>query len=160
MTIISEKLGKLPEADLDFVTSEKAKRFLRKLPNDTPVPLAQQFPSASPEALNLLKNLLSIHPKKRVTVEESLAHPFFQQLHSPDDEPVTDRGYFDFSFEDETLHRVRLQELIWQEVGSFRPSCLPVPVKQHVPSSTRSRSSRGLLDLSLSRSRSSQRQDP
>lgn len=125
LTIISEKLGKVPEEDLTFVTSEKAKRFMRKLPNKAPLPLSEQFPGSPTEALDLMARTLSIHPQKRITVEQSLKHPFFAQLHSPEDEPVADRP-FDFSFEDEKLHRVRLQELIWQEVGDIRPSCLPV----------------------------------
>lgn len=50
-------------------------------------------------------------------------------LHSPEDEPVA-RTPFDFGFEDENLHRVRLQELIWEEISTFRPSCLPVARRQ------------------------------
>ena len=130
---------------------------MRKLPNKTPVSLSQQFPSASPEAIDLLRKMLSVHPKKRITVEEALAHPFFSQLHSPEDEPVCNHGSFDFTFEDEHLHRRRLQELIWEEVGSFRPSVLPV-----APS--RSGMAIGDLELSVSRSRSGlrtgARQDP
>ena len=58
-------------------------------------------------------------------MEDALAHPFLSQLHSPEDEPVAEAP-FDFTFEKEKLHRLRLQELIWQEAGHFRPSCLPV----------------------------------
>jgi len=151
LTIITDKLGKLPETELDFVTSDKAKRFMRKLPSKTPVPLSQQFPAASPEALDLLRKMLSVHPKKRISVEDALAHPFFRQLHSPEDEPVCDHGSFDFAFEDEHLHRRRLQELIWEEVGSFRPSVLPVAP---------SRSGVGLGNLDVSARSRSSRQDP
>lgn len=126
LTLIAEKLGKPSERDLDFVTSEKAKRFMRKLPDKMVSPLTRQFPSASPEALDAMKNMLEIHPAKRATVEAALGHPFFKSLHTPEDEPVADRP-FDFSFENQKLNRVRLQELIWQEIGDFRPSCLPVP---------------------------------
>ena len=153
LTIISEKLGKLSEPELEFVTSDKAKRFMKKLPNKPPKPLSQQFPAASPDALDLLRKMLSVQPGKRITVEGALAHPFFRQLHSPDDEPVCTHGSFDFSFEDEHLHRRRLQELIWEEVGSFRPSALPV-----APS--RTGAGVGNLELSRSRSRSSSRRDP
>jgi len=125
LTIISEKLGKLSDTELDFVTSEKAKRFMRKLPNKAPVPLSEQFPDTPPDALDVLRKMLEIHPSKRITVEEALSHPFFAQLHSPEDEPVSESP-FDFSFENEKLHRRRLQELIWEEIGDFRPSCLPV----------------------------------
>jgi serine/threonine protein kinase len=111
---------------MDFVTSSKAKSFLRKLPNKVPIPLEKQFPRAPSVAIDLLSKMLEIHPRKRITVAEALSHPFFASLHNPEDEPVA-HAPFDFSFEDETLHRVRIQELIWQEIGSFRPSCLPVP---------------------------------
>lgn len=129
LTIICEKLGKLPEGDFDFVTSDKAKRFLRKLPDKTPPSLRRQFPGTPPDALDLLRKMLAIHPRKRITVTEALEHPFLAPLHSPDDEPVAEET-FDFSFEDEHLHRVRLQELIWEEIGDFRPSCLPVPPRR------------------------------
>lgn len=126
LTLIVEKLGKLSERDMDFVTSSKAKNFLRKLPNKPPIPLQKQFPRAPSVAIDLLSRMLEIHPRKRINVTEALSHPFFDSLHNPDDEPVA-HAPFDFSFENEPLHRVRIQELIWQEVGSFRPSCLPVP---------------------------------
>jgi len=129
LTLITNKLGKLPEEELDFVTSEKARRFMRKLPNKPVSPLSQQFPNASPECLDLLSQMLQIHPRKRITVEEALKHPFMAQLHSEEDEPVCN-GSFDFSFEDEKLHRIRLQELIWEEVGEFRPMCLPIPPRK------------------------------
>lgn len=125
LTIISDKLGKLPESALDFVTSDKAKRFMRKLPNKVPVQFSLQFPGTSLEALDIMRKMLEIHPGKRISVEDALRHPFFSPLHIPNDEPVSSRP-FDFSFENEKLHRLRLQELIWEEVGNFRPTCLPV----------------------------------
>lgn len=125
LTIISEKLGKLPEQDLDFVTSDKAKRFMRKLSNKSSTPLKAQFPSAPSDALDLMRKTLQIHPRRRINVEDALSHAFLSQLHSPHDEPTAEEK-FDYSFENEKLHRIRLQELIWQEAGDFRPLCLPV----------------------------------
>jgi serine/threonine protein kinase len=129
LTIITEKLGKLSEQDLNFVTSDKAKRFMRKLPNKLPAPLNVQFPNTPSDALDLMRKMLQIHPRRRINVEDSLSHPFLSQLHSPEDEPVASEP-FDFSFENEKLHRLRLQELIWKEVGYFRPTCLPVAPKR------------------------------
>ena len=97
---------------------------MRNLPSTKVVPLSKQFPNAPPECIDLLSKMLQIHPKKRITVEEALKHPFMAQLHTEEDEPVCEHP-FDYSFEDEKLHRIRLQELIWEEVGDFRPHCLP-----------------------------------
>ena len=107
---------------------------MRKLPDDPPAPLSLQFPNTPLDALDVMKKMLEIHPHKRITVEGALAHPFFEQLHNEEDEPVAERP-FDFSFEDEKLHRIRLQELIWQECGHFRPSCLPVAPKRDTTTS-------------------------
>ncbi|KAL7562804.1 hypothetical protein ACA910_006447 [Epithemia clementina (nom. ined.)] len=137
LTIISEKLGKLSEPDLDFVTSEKAKRFMRKLPNKAPPHFSMVFPNTPPEALDALRRMLEIHPQKRMGVNEALQHPFFSPLHAPADEPVSSR-VFDFSFEKgpTRLHRLKLQELIWKEVFDFRPhgDCLPVAPSRRLSS--------------------------
>lgn len=98
---------------------------MKKLPDKTPAPLTSQFPGTPVEALDSMRKMLDIRPGKRATIQEALEHPFFAPLHNPADEIVSERP-FDFSFENEKLHRLRLQELIWKEVGDFRPSCLPV----------------------------------
>lgn len=98
---------------------------MKKLPNKKPVPLSQQFPGTPPDALEAMRKMLEIRPDKRITVANALKHTFFEALHNPADEPVSSRP-FDFSFENEKLHRLRLQELIWEEVGHFRPLALPV----------------------------------
>lgn len=98
---------------------------MRKLSNKPPMHFSLRFPGTPLDALDVLRKMLEIHPKKRVGVEQALKHPFFESLHNPDDEPVSKRA-FDFSFENEKLHRNRLRQLIWEEVGGFRPSALPV----------------------------------
>jgi mitogen-activated protein kinase 1/3 len=79
-----------------------------------------------------MRKMLEIRPDKRITVDQALKHTFFEQLHNPEDEPVSSRA-FDYSFENEKLHRLRLQDLIWKECGDFRPSCLPVARRRDVP---------------------------
>ena len=53
------------------------------------------------------------------------------QLHTEEDEPVCEHP-FDYSFEDENLHRIRLQELIWEEVGDFRPPRTKFFIEVHI----------------------------
>jgi len=126
LTMISEKIGKPGQKDLDFVSSEKAKRFMNRLPDTPPRGLQSYFPKATPDAISLLSQMLQIHPSRRVDVASALAHPYLAQLHNESDEPVA--GFdFDFSFEDDDLDGVRLRELIYEEIGAFRPQVMPVP---------------------------------
>lgn len=37
----------------------------------------------SAEALNLLKRMLVFNPKRRISVDECLAHPFFKEVRNP-----------------------------------------------------------------------------
>jgi len=126
LTLISEKIGKPSSDDLNFVTSDKAKRFMTRLADTPKRGMESHFPKATPEAIDLLTKMLKIHPEKRCDVVEALAHPYLAALHNLEDEP--EAGFdFDFSFEDEELDSVRLRELIYEEIGCFRPECLPVP---------------------------------
>lgn len=141
LRLICDKLGRPDEKDLDFVTSERAKRFMNSLPNKAPTPFPEMFHAHRNEAdaLDLLKQMLEIHPKKRITIEKALEHPFLESLHSPDDEPTNDTP-FSFEFEHEELTRERVQELIWEEIREYHAD-LP----EAYPSSTpRRRPKQGL----------------
>lgn len=50
--------------------------MLESLPTTKAKKLKDIFPSASGEAIDLIKNLLMFNPTKRYTVEQALAHPF------------------------------------------------------------------------------------
>lgn len=45
--------------------------------------LEATFPSASPEALDLLRKLLHFNPDKRISPEEALRHPYCAQVRPP-----------------------------------------------------------------------------
>jgi mitogen-activated protein kinase 15 len=46
----------------------------------------QSFAKASPEAIDLLRRLLCFNPKKRITIDEALNHPYLKAFHFPDEE--------------------------------------------------------------------------
>lgn len=49
------------------------------------------FPTASDDALDLIKNLLHFNPNKRLSAEQALRHPYVAQFHNPEDEPICNR---------------------------------------------------------------------
>lgn len=50
--------------------------------------LEAKFPTATPEALDLLSKLMHFNPDKRISAEEALKHPYCSQFYNPDDEPI------------------------------------------------------------------------
>ncbi|OQR83793.1 sporangia induced mitogen-activated protein kinase [Achlya hypogyna] len=122
LQIICDKLGTPSEEELHFVTSEKARRFMKGQPNKPKVPLDKLFPNAKPNALDLLDKMLVFDPSKRISVEEALEHPYLESLHNNDDEPKARPP--DFDFEKEQLTKRRLQELIFEEVVHFHPDAV------------------------------------
>jgi serine/threonine protein kinase len=123
LRLICEKLGRPSDKELDFVTSERAKKFMLSLPHNKPQPYSTLFPNYKDEseALDLLTKLLAFDPAKRITIEGALEHPFMASLHNEDDEPCSD-SQFHFEFETEELSRERVQELIWAELRKLHPS--------------------------------------
>jgi mitogen-activated protein kinase 1/3 len=141
LRLICEKLGRPDDEHLEFVTSERARRFIASLPNKPPLPMAELFPqhSGETEALDLLRRMLEFHPDRRITIDRALAHPFLASLHNPEDEPVA--GFtFTFDFENEDLSREKVQELIWQEVRTYHPD-----IPESPPSATPRRRAKQML---------------
>ena len=58
-------------------------RTLDKALPETQKRWRSRFPQASPEALDLLYQLLQIDPERRITAEEALAHPYVATFHDP-----------------------------------------------------------------------------
>lgn len=78
------------KADQRSIKSKFTSTMIESLHVKAQKPLATIFPKASPEALDLLSQLLQFNPNKRLTAEQSLQHPYLAQFHNPDDEPVLD----------------------------------------------------------------------
>jgi len=64
------------QEDVDSICSPVAQTMLESLPPTKARKLKDMFPTASPEALDLMKNLLHFNPNKRLSAEEALRHPY------------------------------------------------------------------------------------
>jgi len=111
-------LGTPTDEDLKFITNEQAKKFVLSLPKRSKKNLASLFPKANPVALDLLSKMLVFNPNNRYTVEQCLAHPYFNGLHNPEEEPVGDAP-FDWKFDDLELTKENLQKMIYEESLNF-----------------------------------------
>lgn len=78
--------------------------------------------TASLEALDFLERTLTFDPKKRITVEEALQHPYLSAYHDPMDEPSCNSispEFFDFDLQKDNISREELKELLFDEIKTF-----------------------------------------
>lgn len=116
--LITDLIGTPSDADMANIGSEKARRYIKTLPQKQPVPLEKLFPEATPAAIDLLGKMLIFNPQRRITVEEALAHPYLVALHDPSDEPVATTN-FKFDFENVPMTKELLKEWIYAELLDF-----------------------------------------
>ena len=73
---VMEVTGRPSAEDIDAINSPLAQTMLESLPPAKAKRLRDMFPTASEEALDLLKNLLQFNPNKRLSAEQALRHPY------------------------------------------------------------------------------------
>lgn len=78
---INNVLGSPSDAVLDKIGSERAKTYIKSLPNMPAVPLEKLYPNANRDALDLVAKLLTWDPDERLTAEEALQHPWLKAYH-------------------------------------------------------------------------------
>ena len=121
--LITELIGTPTEEDIDFVTSERAKKFIRGVTHNTNLTLEKILPSANPDAVDLLKQMLTFNPNKRITVDQALNHPYLAEV-AGSDETITCPSPFNFCDDEQNLDAEDLRELVWKEICHFHPEAL------------------------------------
>ena len=118
LNLITRVIGSPEESDMGFISSEKARRYIRSLPKSPRVDFGKVYPDAEPAAIDLINKMLVFNPQRRITVEEALAHPYLASLHDANDEPSAESP-FEFDFESETLTEAGVRELVFKELVNF-----------------------------------------
>ena len=76
LSLILDILGTPSLDDFYAITSPRSREYLRALPFRKKRPFITLFPDANPQAVDLLEKCLTFSPKRRINVEEALAHPY------------------------------------------------------------------------------------
>lgn len=71
-------LGTPSFEDISFIGNEQALDFIKSLPKRSKQLWKNLFPDANKMGLDLLTKILAFNPNKRYTVDECLAHPYFE----------------------------------------------------------------------------------
>merc|ERR1740138_1678852 len=111
-----EVSGRPTPEDIEEIRSPFAATMLDSLPQSRPRPLNEMFPSASVEALDLLRLCVQFNPSRRISAKEALRHPYVVQFHNPEDEFDCDR-VIRIPVDDNTKLRVQdYRDQIYNEV--------------------------------------------
>jgi len=98
-------------------STKKTRGYLRHLPKKQKIPFRQVIPNASPAACDLLNKLLEFDPTQRLSIGEALEHPYLEELHYEEDEPICRAiDMQDFYFEYLKTSKGDLQILLRQEI--------------------------------------------
>lgn len=63
-----------------------------------------------------MSNTCIVDPRKRITVEQCLSHPYLEAYHDPEDEPAAaplDPSFFDFDNRQEAVTKEELKQLLY-----------------------------------------------
>ncbi|CAA7264289.1 unnamed protein product [Cyclocybe aegerita] len=125
LTLILDVLGTPTLDEFYAITTRRSRDYIRALPFRKKRPFGTLFPNANPLAVDFLTKTLTFDPKKRITVEDALAHPYLEAYHDPDDEPVApplDPEFFEFDLHKDDISREQLKELLYEEIMTFKPA--------------------------------------
>jgi mitogen-activated protein kinase 15 len=86
--LILDLLGKPKPDDLEAIGGANDWNIINSINTKQKYTYTSFFRGASKHAIDFLKRCLEFNPKKRISVEEALKHPFVEQFHSPKDEKV------------------------------------------------------------------------
>ena len=110
LNTIFDVIGSPDEESMGFVTDPNAVLYLKSLSQKkkNKINFKAKFPGSSDESLDLLQKMLIFDPKKRITVQESLEHPFFKSIRDPKKE---EEATFNLEFEFEDDNNLTIEKL-------------------------------------------------
>ncbi|PVU96958.1 hypothetical protein BB559_002188 [Furculomyces boomerangus] len=120
LQLILNILGTPTMDDYCGIKSRRAREYVRSLPLKKKADFSKLFPNANPLAVDMIEKMLTFNPKRRISVEEALAHPYLEPYHDPEDEPVAppiSPHFFDFDNHKDQLSRDELKVLLWEEIN-------------------------------------------
>lgn len=89
--LIIKLLGKPSEEELRQINSSADFSIIDSMNAKKKYSFSQFFKGSSKEGLDFLKKTLCYDPRRRLTAEQALKHPYLSQFHNPEEETVCDK---------------------------------------------------------------------
>ena len=118
---IIELTNQPTDEDVESIQSPYAGTMLESLPAMAYKLIGEIFPTATTEAVDLLRSCFYFNPAMRPSAEDGLRHVFVSEFHNEDEEPVYPGGALQIPIEDNTkLTAPQYRERLYQEITNRR----------------------------------------
>jgi mitogen-activated protein kinase 15 len=109
------------KADIDAIASPYTSTMLESLPTMNFKLISDVFPTASTEAIDLIKSCFHFNPSRRPSSEELLQHVFVAEFHNEEEEPIYPHGPLKLPIDDNVkLTAPQYRERLYQEITNRR----------------------------------------
>ncbi|CAI5972185.1 unnamed protein product [Closterium sp. NIES-64] len=118
-----ELIGSPSAEDASFIVNDAARTFLLSELLGFPARnIRDVFPKLSEPAADLVQGMLGSDPRRRITFDEALAHPYLAHYHKANQDPPHPNPFqFDLSFEQEEYDIPRIRQLVFEQACAFNP---------------------------------------
>lgn len=118
---IIEVINMPSKSDIEAVASPYASTMLESLPSMNFKMFGEVFPTASTEAIDLIRSCFHFNPTRRPSAEELLKHVFVAEFHNEEEEPIYPGGPLVLPIDDNTkLTAPQYRERLYQEITNRR----------------------------------------
>lgn len=126
LQLILQHIGTPSQEDLSFISSSAAVNAIHRLPKFKPINFDTWFKGADPNLIDLLRRTFVFDPRKRITLQGMLNHPYLDSFRTEREKPQTAScGWFDSSFESAhgsgLIPKKNLQQLFFDDYLKFHP---------------------------------------
>lgn len=118
LSLILEFTGTPTDEDISFLTDSKSIKYLRSFKKCHGKNISDILPHTHSAILQLLENMLKFDPRQRITIEDALAHPYFDSIRDPDKESSFD-SVLNLEFESEDIGIEELRYYMVQEILKY-----------------------------------------
>jgi len=110
-----------PAADsLDWIKTPEAKQWVQRMGPSKGKSLEKILTNATPDALELIKKMLTLDPTKRISVVKALEHQYFKELHDPAKEITCEPFDIGFEFEAAINSKFGVRHMMYEELKNFQ----------------------------------------